>query len=84
MDETRLQKIRMDLEKARARRDDWERKVKDLERKYQEAENTCIHEMVHAANLSMEQLAELIQRASEGIPDGDPETVIHQKEDEET
>jgi F0F1-type ATP synthase membrane subunit b/b' len=80
VDETRLQKIRMDLEKARARRDDWERKVKDLERKYQEAENTCIHEMVHAANLSPEQLAELIHRAFPPVPEEGTEQSIPQKE----
>ena len=32
-------------------------KVKDLERRYREEENSEIHEMVHAANLNPEQLS---------------------------
>ena len=47
------------LEKARKKRTEWDAKVKDLERRYREEENTEIHEMVHAANLTPEQLAEL-------------------------
>jgi len=66
MDEMRLARLREELEKARKKRDDWDAKVKDLERKYKEAENTCIHNMVHEANLTPEQLAELIRAASSG------------------
>ena len=68
MDETRLKRLGAELAKARKRRDEWEAKVKDLERRYKEAENTCIHDMVHAANLSPEQLAELIRAAAAGQP----------------
>jgi len=68
MDETRLNRLRDELKKARKRRDEWDVKVKDLERRYKEAENTCIHDMVHAANLTPEQLAELIRAASSGLP----------------
>lgn len=68
MDETRLKRLGAELAKARKRRDEWEAKVKDLERRYKEAENTCIHDMVHAANLTPEQLAELIRAASSGLP----------------
>ena len=68
MDETRLTRLRDELKKARKRRDEWDVKVKDLERRYKEAENTCIHDMVHAANLTPEQLAELIRAASSGLP----------------
>ncbi len=68
MDETRLKRLGIELAKARKRRDEWEAKVKDLERRYKEAENTCIHDMVHAANLTPEQLAELIRAASSGLP----------------
>ncbi len=99
MDEARLSRLRVELTKARRKRDEWEAKVKDLERRYKEAENTCIHEMVHAASLSPEQLAELIRAASAGmIPgvaalqgtadhgsndDGDTETEEAEKEDTE-
>ncbi len=68
MDDTRLNKLRDELEKARKKRDDWEARVKDLERRYKEAENTCIHDLVHAANLTPEQLAELIRSAKTSIP----------------
>ena len=68
MDDTKLKKIGAELSKARAKRDEWDRKVKDLERRYREAENTCIHDMVHAANLTPEKLAELIRSAVSGIP----------------
>lgn len=81
MDDSRLKKIGAELKKARARRDEWDGKVKELERKYREAENTCIHDMVHAANLSPEELAELIRKAFNAAPLGDPATVIHQKEE---
>ena len=75
LDEVRLSRLKAELEKARRKRDEWDGKVKDLERRYKEAENTCIHEMVHAACLSPEQLAELIRAAS--IPDHyDPMLVI--------
>ena len=68
MDDSRLARLREELNKARKKRDDWEAKVKDLERKYKEAENTCIHDLVHAANLTPEQLAELIRMAASYLP----------------
>lgn len=83
LDDSKLKKIEAELKKARMKRDEWDRKVKDLERKYREAENTCIHDMVHAANLSPEQLAELIRSALQAAPAGDPMTIIHQNEEDE-
>ena len=81
MDDSRLKKIGAELKKARARRDEWDGKVKELERKYREAENTCIHDMVHAANLSPEELSELIRKAFQAAPVGDPKAAIHQNEE---
>ena len=84
MDESKLKKIEAELKKARAKRDEWDRKVKDLERRYREAENTCIHDMVHAANLSPEQLAALIEMSQRTAPAGDPRSILEQnKEDAE-
>lgn len=40
--------------------------MKDLERRYREAENNCIHDMVHAANLTPQQLAVIIRKANAG------------------
>ena len=64
----KLEKIGTDLEKARKKRAEWDAKVKDLERRYREEENTEIHEMVQAANLTPEQLAELIRKSAAFMP----------------
>ena len=72
LDEARLSRLRGELMKARRKRDEWETKVKDLERRYKEAENTCIHNMVHEANLTPEQLSELIRAAAAGMIPGVP------------
>ena len=82
MDDTKLKKIGAALANARVRRDDWDRKVKELERKYREAENTCIQDMVHAANLTPEQLAELIRKAFQAAPVGDPMKAIQKNEED--
>ena len=41
----KLDRIGADLEKARKKRAEWDAKVKDLERRYHEEENSEIHEM---------------------------------------
>lgn len=77
----RLDKIGSDLEKARKKRAEWEAKVKELERKYREVENSEIHDMVHAANLTPDQLSELLRRfASDAVPK--PETIKEFHEEE--
>ena len=78
----KLDKIGADLEKARAKRDEWDAKVKDLEQKYREAENTMIHEMVHAANLTPEQLAKIIQMAATHAPGTFPDISENQNEED--
>ena len=57
----KLDRIGADLEKARKKRAEWDARVKNLERRYREEENSEIHEMVHAANLNPEQLSELLR-----------------------
>lgn len=57
----KLDRIGADLEKARRKRAEWDARVKDLERRYREEENSEIHEMVHAANLTPDQLSELLR-----------------------
>ncbi len=71
---TKLERLGMELEKARAKRAEWEAKVKDLERRYREEENTEIHEMVHAANLTPGELAALIRLAAVSMPQSGSET----------
>ena len=65
MDDSRLVKLREELEKARKKRDDWEAKVKDLERRYNEAEKVYVYGIFQTANMTPEQLADLIR--SKGI-----------------
>lgn len=68
----KLDRIRADLEKARRKRSEWDGKVKDLERRYREEENSEIHDMVHAANLTPDQLADLLRMFAEDmIPKAD-------------
>jgi len=63
MDETRLNRLREELAKARSKRDLWIAKVESLEKKLQEAENSYIYNVVHAARLTPEQVGELIRSA---------------------
>ena len=76
----KLDKIGADLAKARKNRDEWDKKVKELERRYREEENTEIHDMVHAANLTSAQLAELLRMVGDTVPK--PETINSMNEEE--
>ena len=64
MDEARLNKLKEELEKACKKRDEWDAKVKNLERRYSEAEKVCVYGIFQAANLTPEQLAEVIKNAA--------------------
>ena len=64
---TKLEKIGADLERARAKQAAWTQRVKELESRYREEENSVIHTMVHAANLTPEQLAQVIALAGKGM-----------------
>ena len=78
----KLDKIGADLEKARRKRAEWDAKVKDLERRYREEENSEIHELVHAANLNPDQLSELLRMfAGDMVPK--PEIINSMNEQEE-
>ena len=68
MDDAKLTKLRDELVKARKKRDDWEAKVKDLERKYSEAEKVCVYGIFQTANMTPEQLAELLSSAKGSLP----------------
>ena len=57
---TKLEKIGADLKRARAKQAVWAQRVKELE-------NSVIHTMVHAANLTPEQLAKVIALAGQGM-----------------
>ena len=77
----KLDRIGTERDKALRRRDEWEARYKELDKKYREQENIEIHEMVHAANLNPEQLARLLQMASQTMPK--PE-ILEQVKKEET
>ena len=68
MDDSRLVKLREELEKARKKRDDREAKVKDLERRYNEAEKVYVYGIFQTANMTPEQLAELIRSKGTVLP----------------
>lgn len=65
---SKLEKLKMELNKAKTKRDQWDNRVKELEKKCRETENTIIHDMVHAANLTPEQLAILIRQSKNEVP----------------
>ena len=65
MDDSKLNRLREELKAAKKKRDSWEAKVKDLERRYNEAEKVCVYGIFQAANMTPEQLADLIR--SKGI-----------------
>lgn len=77
----KLDKLGAELEKARKKRTEWDNKVKELERRYREEENSEIHDMVHAANLNPDQLSELLRMfAADMVPK--PNTINSMNEEE--
>lgn len=79
----KLERLGAELSKARKKKADWEARVKDLERRYREEENSEIHEMVHAANMTPDQLAELLRMvAKDSAPK--PEVIQTITEEEHT
>lgn len=65
----KLNKFAAERERARRKRDEWDARMKEWDQKFKELENTEICELVHAQNLSPEQLAELLKIAQTGAPD---------------
>ena len=63
---TKLEKIGADLERARTKQATWTPACKGSGGPFREEENTMIHSMVHAANLTPEQLARIIELATKG------------------
>ena len=80
----KLDRQREELKRARRKRDEWIKKVEELEQKYQESENTCIHNMVHEANVTPEQLSMLLKQLSNGVPDPEQLKTVFVEESSET
>lgn len=74
---TRLEKYRNELAKARQKRAEIDEKIKELEAKCMEEENTEIHNMVRAANMTPEMLARLLSQT----PDDHIRTLNNESED---
>lgn len=67
---TKLDKLGADRARALRKRDEWDARYKKLDQLYQEQENTEIHDIVHAANLTPDQLAQLLQAMNNSLPNG--------------
>ena len=65
----KLEKLGIERDKARIKRDEWDARFQDLDQRYKEQENEEIHDMVHAYHLSLEQLSVLLSAAKAGAPD---------------
>lgn len=81
----KLDKIGEDLEKARARYEEYGKRIQELEAQYAEQEKSEISDIVHAANLTPDQLQKLLAKMAEDpIPKGAiPEDVTEVKQDED-
>lgn len=75
---SRLEKYRAELAKAKQKRAEWDEKIKELEAKCTEEENTEIHNMVRAANMTPEMLARLLSQT----PEDRIKTLINEREDD--
>lgn len=88
----KLDKLRAELDRAKQRRADADAKVKQLEQKLREAENSQILADVGALKLTPEQLAQFLQMAASGqlpmtqsnpVVDISPATATGQENDED-
>ncbi len=79
MDEVKLSKLREELKRARKKQEDWADRVKDLERRYNEAEKTCVYEIVKTLDVKPEELAGLLKSLKTGLP----VLTVYEEKDEE-
>ncbi len=63
----KLDKIGADRDRAKEKRDQWDARYKELCQKYIQQENTEIHEMVRARNMTPDQLAEVLKALQGGM-----------------
>ena len=88
----KLDRIGADRDRAKEKRDLWDTRYKELCQKYIQQENTEIHEMVRAQNMTPDQLAEVLKALQSGlfsspaVVPGTPDTLAghnHNTSDEE-
>ena len=63
----KLDKIGAERDRAREKRDLWDARYKELCQKYIQQENTEIHDMVRAQNMTPDQLAEILKALQTGL-----------------
>lgn len=63
----KLDRIGADRDRAKEKRDQWDARYKELCQKYIQQENTEIHEMVRAQNITPDQLAEVLKALQNGM-----------------
>lgn len=63
----KLDKIGAERDRAREKRDQWDARYKELCQKYIQQENTEIHELVRAQNMTPDQLAEVLKALQGGL-----------------
>lgn len=63
----RLDKIGAEWKRAIKKAQEWSDKAKELERRYKDTENTEIHDLVHDAQLTPDQLAEVLKALKSGL-----------------
>lgn len=63
----KLDRIGADRDRAREKRDLWDARYKELCQKYIQQENTEIHDMVRAQNMTPDQLAEILKALQTGL-----------------
>ena len=71
-----------DLKKLLAKKTEIDEKIRETEEQITEETNTEIHEMVHAANLTPEQLAEVLAALKKGAIPGNVNITTEEQEDE--
>lgn len=64
----KLDRIGMERDKALRKRDEWDARYKELDKRYREQENTEIHDLVHAFHLTPEQLGQLLRQTAQVLP----------------
>lgn len=64
----KLDRLRLELKKAREKRDEWAARTEALEQKVTEEENLQICDMVRSVSLTPEALAELLRQHSPEAP----------------
>lgn len=68
---TKLEKLRQEHAKAREKAQAWTEKAEEIALKITEEEKTAIHDMMTSANLTPEQLGQLLAQLKRGSGPGE-------------